>query len=56
MTPPRHHWRSYGNGTLPTAVVAMDAPVAAFPSGRLVRALRRETDPLFRQAGIDRDA
>jgi len=32
MTPPAHHWRSYGNDPLPTPAEAPDQPFAAFPS------------------------
>jgi hypothetical protein len=32
MTPPRQHWRSYGNDPLPTRAEALDQPFAAFPS------------------------
>jgi hypothetical protein len=31
-TPPRHHWRSYGNDPLPTPVEAMQQTFSAFPS------------------------
>jgi hypothetical protein len=30
--PPQRHWRSYGNGPLPTRAEALDQPLAAFPS------------------------
>jgi hypothetical protein len=32
MTPPRRHWRSYGNEPLPAAAEAMGEPFSAFPS------------------------
>jgi hypothetical protein len=32
VTPPRRHWRSYGNDPLPAAAEAMDEPLSAFPS------------------------
>jgi hypothetical protein len=31
-TPPKRHWRSYGNETLPTGAEALDQPFAAFPA------------------------
>ena len=31
-TPPRRHWRSYGNEPLPTGPEALGEPLAAFPS------------------------
>ena len=31
-TPPRRHWRSYGNETLPTGAEALDEPFVAFPA------------------------
>ena len=31
-TPPKRHWRSYGNEPLPTTAEAMGEPLAAFPS------------------------
>jgi hypothetical protein len=30
--PPEHHWRSSGDGPLPTAAEALDQPFRAFPS------------------------
>jgi hypothetical protein len=30
--PPKRHWRSYGNITLPTGTAALDEPFSAFPS------------------------
>jgi hypothetical protein len=32
MTPPRRHWRSYGNDPLPTPAEALLEPFSAFPS------------------------
>jgi hypothetical protein len=32
MTPPKRHWRSYGNDPLPSGIEALDEPFAAFPS------------------------
>jgi hypothetical protein len=32
MTPPKRHWRSYGNDPLPTGAEALDEPFNAFPS------------------------
>jgi hypothetical protein len=32
MTPPRRHWRSYGNEPLPTPAEALLEPFSAFPS------------------------
>jgi hypothetical protein len=32
MTPPRRHWRSYGNDPLPTPAEALQEPFSAFPS------------------------
>ena len=29
--PPKRHWRSYGNETLPTGAEALDEPFTAFP-------------------------
>ena len=31
-TPPKRHWRSYGNETLPTGAEALDEPFTAFPA------------------------
>jgi hypothetical protein len=31
-TPPKRHWRSYGDGPLPTGAEALDEPFSAFPS------------------------
>jgi hypothetical protein len=32
MTPPRRHWRSYGNDPLPAPAEALREPFSAFPS------------------------
>jgi ribosomal protein S27E len=32
MTPPKRHWRTYGNDPLPSGIEARDEPFAAFPS------------------------
>ena len=31
-TPPKRHWRSYGNEALPTGSEALTEPFAAFPA------------------------
>jgi hypothetical protein len=55
-TPPKRHWRSYGNDPLPTGAEALDEPLNAFPSWFLrIVCERCGEDLMFSETNSARD-